>query len=342
MQRLFFHSFPRPRKGEARRRQLQKGSRIAYSVLENGLLLSPENYDLPVLGNDRFTLDSFSAVQRRICFTELEPKELAEHGKIFGPFALAYRIEDLRGLGALPVFYVPLESGGYLSGLAVPMLGGLVDAHRITSTLLMIQRQLSESPALGLKYRGKEINFSPEQADVIRSFLDVLADSAGTGFDATDARLRTMASCFYPTENPQYTQPLHYYRQREWRIIAGVFTFNGQPFSFRATEPQVETLLAIDRDFFSKKLSFFDSGKNVGEKISDSIANRCHFLQRVGDLDAVAIARCLIIPDDLSDSSELQKRFVARDVEVISADVTEAAATDHNSRVIKTLKESST
>ena len=49
---------------------------IASRDLENALLLSPENYDLPVLGNDRFTLDSFSAVQRRICFTELEPEEL--------------------------------------------------------------------------------------------------------------------------------------------------------------------------------------------------------------------------------------------------------------------------
>jgi hypothetical protein len=170
MQRLFFHSFPRPRKGETQHQQLEKGCRIADSILENGLLLSPENYDLPVLGNDRLTQDSFSAVQRRICFTELELEGLADHSKVFGPFALAFKIDDLRRLGALPVFYIPLESGGYLSGLAIEMLGGLVDAHRIASTLLMIQRQLSESPALGFKYRGKEINFSPEQADVIRSF----------------------------------------------------------------------------------------------------------------------------------------------------------------------------
>ena len=317
MQRLFFHSFPRPRKGETQHQQLEKACRIADSILENGLLLSPENYDLPVLGNDRLTQDSFSSVQRRICFTELELEGLADHSKVFGPFALAYKIDDLRRLGALPVFYIPLESGGYLSGLAIEMLGGLVDAHRIASTLLMIQRQLSESPALGFKYRGKEINFSPEQADVIRSFLNVLADSAGTDFDATDARLRTMASCFYPTENPQYTEALHYYRQREWRIVAGVFTFNGQPFSHEATPQQVETLLAIDHDFFSKKLTFFDAGKKVGQKISDSIGNRCHFLQRVGDLDAVAIARCLIIPDDFSDSFDLQKRFTARGVDVI-------------------------
>src|SRR6266404_4131274 len=104
MRRLFFHSFPRPRKNETRGQQLEKGRRIAESMSQNGLLLTPENYDLPVLGNDGITLDSFTAVQRRMCFTELEPELLPQHGEFFGPFALAYEIQDLRRLGALPVF----------------------------------------------------------------------------------------------------------------------------------------------------------------------------------------------------------------------------------------------
>jgi hypothetical protein len=191
--RFFFHSFPRRRQDESRNTQIEKGSRIAKNILDNGLLLAPENYDLPVIGNDGSTADSFTAVQRRICFTELEPEALEGHSQVFGPFALAYRIEDLRRIGALPVSYIPLESGGYLSRLPIEMLGGLIDAHRIAGTLLRVQTQLSQSPALGLKYREKEINFTPEQADVIRKFLNTLIDSAATNLDMTDARLRTMA-----------------------------------------------------------------------------------------------------------------------------------------------------
>src|SRR4029453_6951703 len=151
--RFFFHSFPRRRQDESRNTQIEKGSRIAKNILDNGLLLAPENYDLPVIGNDGSTADSFTAVQRRICFTELEPEALEGHSQVFGPFALAYRIEDLRRIGALPVSYIPLESGGYLSRLPIEMLGGLIDAHRIAGTLLRVQTQLSQSPALGLKYR---------------------------------------------------------------------------------------------------------------------------------------------------------------------------------------------
>jgi hypothetical protein len=134
----------------------------------------------------------------------------------------------------------------------------------------------------------------------------------------TDARLRTMASCFYPTENPKYTDPLHYYRQREWRVVAGPpFIYNGEPCSRVATSQQAQMLLEIDRDFFSKRLSFFDAAAKLGEKVSDTIANRCHFMQCVGDLDVVALARCLVIPDDAAETSQLEQLYRERGVDMI-------------------------
>src|SRR5437879_260717 len=104
MERFFFHSFPRPRTGETRERQVQKGQLIAQSLLDNGIVLSPENYQIPLFDANGLVVDHVRATQRRACFTELELELLPEHSKTFGPFALVYRIDDLRQLGALPVF----------------------------------------------------------------------------------------------------------------------------------------------------------------------------------------------------------------------------------------------
>lgn len=318
MERFFFHSFPRKRSDESRKSQIEKGERIARSLLQNGLLLCPENYELPLVGNDGVTPDKLEATQRRICFTELEPELLAAHCEVFGPFALAYRIADLRRLGALPVFYIPLEAGGYLSGLPLQLLGGIVDAHRITTTLAAIRKQLTQSPALDLNYRGKGVNFTVDEARIIRTFIEVLMDSAATDFAVTDSRLAAAASCFYPTENPKYTESLHYYRQREWRIIQGLFEFNGKPVSHVASFEQARALLEIDANFFSKKLSFFGGKEGVGAKLTASIAERCYFLKQVGDLDAVGIARCLVVPDDAENIEDLKAGFGGRGVEVLS------------------------
>jgi hypothetical protein len=111
MERFFFHSFPRPRTGEGRETQVKKGQVIAQSLLDNGILLSPENYEIPILDGTGQVVDHLRATQRRACFTELELDALLEHSKTFGPFALVYRIDDLRQLGALPVFYIPLIRG---------------------------------------------------------------------------------------------------------------------------------------------------------------------------------------------------------------------------------------
>jgi hypothetical protein len=320
MNRFYFHSYPRQRTGELRTDQLRKAELISQSILDNGLLLTPENHEYSLRDRDSNIIDQIKVIQRRICFTELEPAALPKHSESFGPFALVYEIEVLRRFGALPVFYVPLVTdGGYLSGLASELLAGLTDASRLVSSLVAIRRHLAGSVRLNLEYRGRSVAFGPDQSDVIRFFIDTLLDSARTDGGATESRLSTTASCFYPTENPKYTEPLHYYRQREWRIVGGFFSFNNVPMSVPATEAQVRQLEAIDLDFFTKRMRFAEPTLGIGAEVEDTMARRSHFFSQLGDLNVVDLAKCLVIPTDF-ENAQLTEHFTARGIPVLQQD----------------------
>jgi len=75
----------------------------------------------------------------------------------------------------------------------------------------------------------------------------------------------SMSSLFYPTENFKYTAPLGYYRQREWRIISGLF-FKGQLTTTVATPTQADELLEFDHEFFSRELDFADGRFTLAAK----------------------------------------------------------------------------
>jgi hypothetical protein len=317
----FFHSFPRSRRNESRHDQLTKGLQIASSLLKNGLLLTPENYTLPVIGDDGEVVDSIAATQRRACFTELSASELPGHSQLFGPFALAFPIDRLRQLGALPVFYIPTQvQGRYLSNLGLEILLGVTDASRIIATLSMVRAKLAESPDLQLKFRGKVIDYSIDESAAIRSFIDTLFESALADPTTTDSRLLAAASCFYPTENAQYTKQLAYYRQREWRIVHGSFTYDGnEPFT-RATEAQAAELVAIDEDFFSKELSFADRKPGIGAAVRDTIGRRSYFYRTLADIDVVGSAEYFIVPDELEFPNSLKHGYQQRGITVIRQD----------------------
>jgi len=106
-----FHSFPGARRAESPALLLQKGEMIAKSILENGFLLAPEHFEIPLLDGSGVQVDKREITQCRICFTEIPASELQAHSQSFGPFSLAYDIDDLRRMGGLPVHYVPLPYG---------------------------------------------------------------------------------------------------------------------------------------------------------------------------------------------------------------------------------------
>lgn len=314
----FFHSFPRPRRGEDRAMQLMKGLAILRSLLDNGLLLTPEVYELPVF-NDSGETDSLLVIQRRVCFTELTPEFLPEHSATFGPFTLIYDSGRLRQFGALPVFYVPTSlPGGYLSGLAMDLVGGIVDAKRLVDTIARVHQELQQSNSFRLRYRGHTVEFDPTATVAVRTFIEALADSAKADPTEIAERFTTLSSCFYPAENSAYTEPLYYYRQREWRIVTGPIRFQGKPYFTPATSEQAEQLLTIDSDFFSKELRFHQAAEGIGAIEHDSIARRCYFFKTLGKLDVVGSARAIVIPDDCTLPTDLDGLFQEKGLVVVN------------------------
>ncbi len=241
-----FHSFPRPRTEESRARLLLKGEMIAKSILENGLLLAPEHFEIPLLDGSGVQIDKLEITQCRICFTEIPASELETHSQNFGPFSVAYDIDDLRRIGGLPVHYVPLPYGTHLYGLGSQILAGIADGLRLVEALAKIRHQMEQSSTLGLvwtrRVNGEEVRdgvrFNEEQTSVLRSFFDEFEKMCSLHLGLTHQKLLAAAASFYPTEHPTRTGKLHYYRQREWRIVECGLTQNGQPLAPRARDTQ--------------------------------------------------------------------------------------------------------
>ena len=100
--RFFYHSFPR--RGCNAKSEIKNGCRILELIRDVGLLLTPEIISWEYPHADGSPPRQQTILQRRACFTELAPSQLAEHSKAFGHFALEFEIEVLKDLGALPVF----------------------------------------------------------------------------------------------------------------------------------------------------------------------------------------------------------------------------------------------
>ncbi len=121
--RYFYHSFPR------RNHTQDRGIRVLNSIIQYGLLLTPELVQA-ALPND--PENPFCIFQQRISFTELAPSELQQHAETFGAFAIEFEIEKLLQIGALPVFYFPVQSP------AIPMfrlLDGLMKNQQLIESL---------------------------------------------------------------------------------------------------------------------------------------------------------------------------------------------------------------
>ncbi len=326
MSDLVFHSFPRARRDETRLESTIKGVRIADSLLKNGLLLAPENFDIPLLNEHGVQDDSISFLQSRICFTEIPTSELREHSSTFGEFSLIYDIDDLRRIGGLPVHYVPMPIGSHLYGLGAQIIGGLADAARVLDTIVAMRQQMETSPTLRIQWTrtidgqtvGDGVRFTEEQTTILRSFFDEFESICASPLVATRQKLLAAAACFYPTEHPARGGRLHYYRQREWRVVECGLLNDGAPLAPRATNEQVETLHGIDSDFFSKTINV-PSERKIGGWQTATLADRCRFLSRVADLDVVGLARFLVVPDDLADGFEHRADFERRGVKVVTA-----------------------
>lgn len=144
-----YHSFPRRGKGE-----VEKGLKILESIAERGLLLTPELVNWPgeIKANGRRG-HPVTAYQKRVCFTNLRRDELPTHAETFGKFALEFDVSTLRGLGAVPVFYVPVsaEEDAGLSGVGAAFVSRLADWQ---ATLERLQEMLQFSQVVASQGDG--------------------------------------------------------------------------------------------------------------------------------------------------------------------------------------------
>lgn len=325
----FFHSFPRVKPGQTSSAVAQKGCLILKSLLDNGLLLVPETYELPSFGRAEPEPEKLRITQRRICFTELAPNELQSHSSVFGPFSLVYSVPNLRALGALPLFYIPSPLDiGYLSNLPSQLLSGIADSKRIVDTLGIVGHALTTNDKLDLSYRGRTISFDSVGCDYIRMFIAVLFDSAKCDVGVTEKRLQGLTSCFYPTENLRYNEPLSYYRQREWRIIhVQLEQGDGTQVYNKVSQIQARELLEIDEQFFGKQLSFFEPANGIGATVEDVLAERCYYFKQLQNLSVISKATAIVIPDDMKIGEAVIDRFRRLGLSVLLASQVEESLT---------------
>jgi hypothetical protein len=267
--RLFFHSFPRPKATESEEDTLERGLSILGFMKKVGLVLAPEivDWDVSVISGGA---ERLHILQRRACFTELSSSELTAHSTMFGPIALSFDISALRSAGATPVLYVPQSiEDNLLSQIGTFCVRGAYHTQQVLR-LLEGLREISD-PIVAAKRFGMPVdpnyklnlNNTDSAGNVVASY-EIPASNAknifnhvgfnNIPFDHSIGIVGVFLNMFYPTDNTHTGDQLGYYRQREWRLIAGDINFNGRPMGRSLSDAETAKLHEIDAQFWSREL----------------------------------------------------------------------------------------
>jgi hypothetical protein len=255
-ERFFYHSFPRRFRGVPEV-ELAKGHQILSAICEVGLVLTPEMTTWQERLLDGSLGAPWTNIQKRCSFTELRPTELAVHGDAFGHFSLEFDPLEFRRLGGIPVFYVPRTATGEpgFDALGTTMLARVGEIQRLLDRLAMVSSRTStasdKSQLLGVQQPGKEPQFSRASLGAAEDIIAILT-SGSQSVEALRDSLRFLSGYFCPTEDLRFTEPLGYYRQREWRLLANVAGADRS-----LTSVEIDRLLAIDGEFFGKVATYF-------------------------------------------------------------------------------------
>ena len=268
-ERFFFHTFPRPRRGEPEEATFNRAIRILRYMADTGLVLAPEivTWEIGVAGG---TIDRLPILQRRASFTELALSELTGHSTVFGPISLSFDIDTLREAGVTPVIYVPQHSGmGSLSQLATFCAKAAWHTRYVLERLQELK--VMSDPDTAVARFGKPLapdcvfnltNTDPKGKVVAQyavSAANIQAIMKYIGyrnipFDHSIGMLSVFLNMFYPTDNAYSGELLGYYRQREWRLIGGV-DFNARPIARSLTDKEKARLIKIDGEFWTRELT---------------------------------------------------------------------------------------
>jgi Putative abortive phage resistance protein AbiGi, antitoxin len=290
--RFFYHSFPRRARGTVN--EVEQGCKILSLVGDAGFVLSPEVLKWKYPHADGSPPREQQIVQKRICFTELPPRELLEHAKDFGSFALEFDVDVLKSLGAMPVFYIPQATDNDKTGvtsLGSTLVIQLIDAMILAMRLTGVRKNLDDAPDATAGRFDCEFGFEKpkkfnldvaETRRVLEAFCFAL-----TPPNMLEHALTSLLSCFYPADNVPGSQALAYYRQREWRI-AWNLSVEGKNTLHRPSAKLIERLLEIDADFFGRD---FTTSSGTGRLVDE-----VYVYPGIGDRRILEMVRRVVVP----------------------------------------------
>lgn len=119
--------------------------------------------------------------------------------------------------------------------------------------------------------------------------------------------LQALLNLYYPTDDAKRTGPLHYYHQREWKIIPN-FSFDGKTWHYPGLTPgQRANLLQINPAFFEAV---------IGGK--PRVDHCCRF-HDVGGKNVIDSIRRIIVPEEVIDAAREIAATRGRNIEIVSA-----------------------
>jgi len=290
-ERFFYHSFPR-RPSTDESGEVEKGLTILHMMKDIGLLLTPEIIEWPEVQPDGSLSEPWCVAQKRCCFTEIAPPELLQHADVFGRFAIEFDIKVLRSLGAIPVFYLPRtsEANAGLETLATELVAGIGQLEVLFDRLSELEELARNSSHKDKRLLVTENGIVTHETQCSVGGAEELLSFLTEGLQpvvSLHAILKTLSNFFYPTENLRYTDLHGYYRQREWRILANMAR-DGVEVTRHLHESEMESLLKLDRVFFSRQLKF-----RTG---TFCIVDRCKLFEQLDGKPIIRYARRVIVP----------------------------------------------
>lgn len=305
-ERFLYHSFPR--RGRNSDRELSRGLQILTSMCTRGLLLTPEviRWSYP---HARGSLPRILPIlQRRVCFTELSPRELSAHAEDFGHFALEFTSDTLRALGGMPVSYIPMwddQSVG-LDALGHTLVCQLIDAKILTERVAKaasVKDMLAPSEitlSFGFTESQDVKTFTLSSAH-LRSFLEAFTHVL-TPPELMTNGVNALLSFFYPADDVRHNKPLHYYRQHEWRITGDV-NLKGSPITRELTHEEINSLCESEPTFYDAHLPHPFGHLHFAKQI------QAH--SGINGRSIIASASRVIVPDDTVDDAQGVLRGIA-------------------------------
>lgn len=314
MERFFYHSFPR--RGRDSETEIDKGCKILSLICDAGLLLTPEVVPWSHPHASGAPPRQQQIIQRRICFTELAPGELIEHAKQFGHFALELKVDTLKGLGAMPVFYIPQATDNDPSGvvsLGSTLVIQSIDAMILAMRFSEVKKILDQFPVgerLDCTFGFEKLKTFNLHVEELRKFIEGFT-YALTPPNMLEHALTGLLSCFYPADNVRDNQALAYYRQREWRI-AWNFEVRGEEVMRVPSDQVVARLMEIDADFFGRD---FETPKGPSK-----LARESWVLPGAGGKRIVDLINRIIVPRGALDAAQALVARLAANTPVVCID----------------------